>query len=108
MNSLSSKEIGLFKFKESNIDIVEEITKEDYSVSVSETITKIRESMMESFAKNDLTPSDINRVYITGGTGQSPYIQTMLRDVFGADKLSSGEVYQSVINGLAEYALQLK
>lgn len=105
---LSSKESSTFRFQEANIDITEEIHKDPYSESVSETIDKIRNSMMDSFKDNDLGPQDINRVYITGGTGQSPYIQSMLKDVFGVEKISEGQVYQSVINGLAEYAKTMK
>jgi hypothetical chaperone protein len=105
---LSTKESSTFVFKESNIDITEEIDKGSYSDSVAETIEKIKASMMESFEDKSLTPNDIHRVYITGGTGQSPYIQEMLKDVFGEKKISSGEVYQSVINGLAEYAKTLE
>jgi len=101
---LSDSESAEFCFKVSNISIEEVIDRDNYRSSIQETVSKIKESMMESFKKNSLSPSDIGRVYITGGTGQSPYIQEMLRDTFGDQRIFSGEVYQSVINGLAQYA----
>ncbi|EQC45039.1 DnaK domain protein [Bacteriovorax sp. BSW11_IV] len=101
---LSSTPVGHFQFLHPGIKIHEDISEGDYKESISEVVAKIKDSMLESFTQNDLEPKDIQRVYITGGTGQSPYIQEMLRNVFGANKISGGEVFQSVISGLAEFA----
>lgn len=101
---LSSSEIGHFSFIHPGIKIQEEISQESYKESIFEVVNKIKDSMLGSFKQNNLSPENIERVYITGGTGQSPYIQEMLKDVFGAKKISRGEVFQSVISGLAEFA----
>ncbi len=105
---LSSKNCACYTFKQSSINIEEVISEESYRESISPTIEKIKNSMLMAFEHSSLELSDIDKVFITGGTGQSPYIQEMLRNIFGAEKISDGEVFQSVINGLSEYAkLQL-
>lgn len=101
---LSDSPVGHFSFIHRDMKIVEDINETDYRESISEVVEKIKISMLESFKQNNLNPGQINRVYITGGTGQSPYIRQMLIDVFGDSKISGGEVFQSVIMGLSEFA----
>lgn len=106
--ALSSHPEATYHYDYPGIQIKEIISDEIYRESLTPVINKIKDSMMESFEKGKLSPTDIDRVFITGGTGQSPYIKEMLIEVFGKDKIFDGEVFQSVINGLSEYAkLQL-
>lgn len=102
---LSSKQEAIFDFNEFGIKIHETINEAQYQESVSSVISKIKDSLMESFSNSGLTPADIDKVFITGGTGQSPYIRHMLTNIFQETKISDGEVFQSVINGLAKFAL---
>lgn len=102
---LSSKSEAIFDFNEFGIKIHETINEAQYQESVSSVISKIKDSLMESFSNSGLIPEDIDKVFITGGTGQSPYIRQMLTNIFQENKISDGEVFQSVINGLAKFAM---
>lgn len=101
---LSETEDANFKFDEFGIVIHELIQKHEYEISIAPVIEKIKDSLLNAFTNSNLKLSDIDLVYITGGTGQSPYIRAMLKDLFTQDKISDGEVFSSVITGLARYA----
>ena len=60
-------------------------------------------TMMEVFQQSGLGPSQVDQVVLTGGTSQFPLIQKGLADIFGKEKLSEHNIYQSVVNGLAQY-----
>ncbi len=102
--ALSSGPNATYSFQHPGVKINEEIDEDSYRVSIEDVIAKIRLSMLNAFKGSNLKSKDIDKVYITGGTGQSPYIQEMLLSEFGSDKVLSSEVFQSVINGLAEFA----
>ena len=63
--------------------------------------------MMEVFSQSGLKVSDIDQVCLTGGTSQLPKIQERLADIFGKEKIIQYNIYQSVVNGLAQYAKRL-
>jgi molecular chaperone DnaK (HSP70) len=64
------------------------------------------ESMMDVFRQSGLVPTDVDQVVLTGGTSQFPLVKEELARIFGRDKLSEHNIYQSVVNGLAHFALR--
>jgi molecular chaperone DnaK (HSP70) len=62
--------------------------------------------MMEVFHQSGLKPKDVDEVVLTGGTAQFNQIQKSVTDVFGKEKLIEHDIFQSVIGGLSQFALQ--
>ena len=62
-------------------------------------------SMMDVFRQSGLSTTDVDEVVLTGGTSQFPLIRDELKRIFGEGKLLTHDIYQSVVNGLAKYAL---
>ncbi|MBC7537398.1 MAG: Hsp70 family protein [Bacteriovorax sp.] len=97
----------LFDYHYPGIDISEEITKISYQKSITPVIEEIMATMMEVFKQSGLDISAVDQVCLTGGTSQLPKIRESLADIFGKDKLFEYNIYQSVVNGLAQYAKRL-
>jgi hypothetical chaperone protein len=52
-------------------------------------------------------PSELDRVYLTGGTAQVPALIEAVRTRVGAGKLSHVRTFHAVIQGLAHRAREL-
>lgn len=106
--SLCSKDIDphLFEFKHVDIDIQEEIFKGKYNEAMSNVVDEIMNGMMEVFVQSGLSPKDVDEVVLTGGTAQFTQIQKRLIEIFGKEKLIEHDIYQSVVGGLSQYAIQ--
>ncbi|MBA2403617.1 MAG: Hsp70 family protein [Bdellovibrionales bacterium] len=96
-----------FEYTFPGIEILQAVTKPEYEGSVTPTVDDIMSTMMDVFKQSGLTPDDVGEVILTGGTSQFPLIQTRLENVFGHQKLYEHNIYQSVVNGLAQYARKL-
>ncbi len=96
-----------FSFSHVEIDIQEEINRDQYNESMAPIVEQIIEAMMETFTQSSMTPDKVDEVVLTGGTAQFTQIQTRLSQIFGEDKLIEHDIYQSVVGGLSQYALQL-
>lgn len=113
-NEIEKTKIRLGKNAESNfqyefpgISIDQLVTRAGYEESVTQTVDDIMNTMMDVFTQSGLRPGDVDEVILTGGTSQFPMLQQRLEAVFGRDKLLEHNIYQSVVNGLAQYAKKL-
>ncbi|MDD4974345.1 MAG: Hsp70 family protein [Bacteriovorax sp.] len=104
---LGSNDRTIFDYHYPGIDINEEISKNSYQLSITPAVEEIIATMMEVFKQSGLSISDVDQVCLTGGTSQLPKIREFLGNIFGSDKLIEYNVYQSVVNGLAQYAKRL-
>lgn len=105
---LGQEQKAAFQFHYPGILIDETLSKKSYEDSLEQTIDEIISTMMEVFIQSGLTISHVDQVCLTGGTSQLPLLRKRLIDTFGAEKLVEYNVYQSVVNGLAQFARRLK
>lgn len=105
--SSNSSDNHLFKFDHYAVQIEELIERELYDQEMSTIVDEILESMMSVFEQSKLSIEDVDQVVLTGGTAQFSLIQSRLKSLFGADKISKHNIYQSVVEGLSQYALQV-
>lgn len=101
---LGSNAVANFKYSYPGISITETITRQQYQESLIPSVEEIMSSMMEVFKQSGLSVFDVNQVCLTGGTSQLPLIRENLGTIFGNEKLVEYNIYQSVVNGLAQYA----
>lgn len=104
---LGSHAEALFSYRYPGISIDESLTKDSYQGSIDPTIDEIVNTMMEVFQQSGLKTSEINQVCLTGGTSQLPLLRQRLGEIFGKEKLIEYNIYQSVVNGLAQFARRL-
>ncbi|MBC7712322.1 MAG: Hsp70 family protein [Rhizobacter sp.] len=96
-----------FKYVYSSMEIEEVIGKNAYEESINSTVDDIMSTMMEVFKQSGVNVSDVAQVCLTGGTSQLNLIRERLALTFGKEKLVEYNIYQSVVNGLAQYAKRL-
>lgn len=95
-----------FVFRNLGIDIHQLIKAEGFRNSVLPTVDEIMTSMHGVFTQSGLTPSKVDQVVLTGGSSQFPLLREKLTLVFGPAKLREHDIYESVVNGLAQFALR--
>lgn len=97
----------LFKYLYPGISIEEMIAKSSYETSLTLVVDDIMASMMEVFKQSGISTDRVHQVCLTGGTSQLNLIRQKLSETFGSEKLIEYNVYQSVVNGLAQFAKRL-
>ncbi len=102
--ALGKKESELFTYSFLDMAVEQLIVAEKYQKSVTPTVEEVMATMMDVFTQSGLKISDVDQVCLTGGTSQLPLIREQLKSVFGAEKLIEHNIYQSVVNGLAQFA----
>lgn len=96
-----------FHYTYPGIAIDELITEVPFRQSLTPLVEDIMSSLREVFTQSGLGFGDIHQVCLTGGTSQLPLIREKLGELFGKEKLVNYNIYQSVVNGLAQYAKKL-
>lgn len=104
--NLASHSEYKYHFKFIDLIIEELIQKEKYQEAIAPTLEIITGSMLSVFEQAGLRPQDVSQVCLTGGTSQLPAIKDYFRNLFGEDRITEYNIYQSVVNGLAQYALK--
>lgn len=95
---------SLFHYQFPGILIDQPVSKAGYDESVTDSVDEIMKTMMDVFTQSNLQAKDVDEVILTGGTSQFPMIQARLESFFGKEKLLEHNIYQSVVNGLAQFA----
>lgn len=98
---LSEKEHEHITFHQSIIHCSEKITRTEFEKIVASKIEKIHACLNNFLADMNVRDSEINSVFLTGGTAYVPYIRNLLKKKFGADKIRQGDAFISVASGLA-------
>ena len=74
---------------------VQQLSREDFHNLIKPFIEKTRKLVMKALRETytgSLTPDDINRVLLEGGSSQMPWVREMLLDIFGDEsKIYSSE-----------------
>lgn len=104
--SLGKDSQALFSFSFLDMLIEQEVLAQEYRQSVTPTVEEVMASMMDVFRQSGLKVTDVDIVCLTGGTSQFPLIKENLKSIFGSEKLLEHNIYQSVVNGLAQFALR--
>lgn len=106
--SLGKKESALFSYSFLDLAVEQMVEAKKYQDSVTPTIDEVMATMMDVFTQSGLKVTDVDQVCLTGGTSQFPLIREQLRAIFGPEKLIEHNIYQSVVNGLAQFASKQK
>lgn len=106
--SLGKETSSNFHYAFLDLDVEQDVTAAGYRISVRPTVQEVMDTMMDVFKQSNLKPEQVDEVVMTGGTSQFPLIREELNKIFGKEKLSEHNIYQSVVNGLAQYALRLE
>lgn len=98
--TLSDLEQATISFTERDLCISEEIGKLEFETINQDNFQQIADCIDDVVARSGLLPTQIDSVFLTGGTSRIPYIQSLFAQRFGREKLESRDAFTSVVHGL--------
>jgi hypothetical chaperone protein len=81
--------------------IDEVVTRQAFEAWIAEDLEEIDAAVNRALSKANLKPTDIDKVFLTGGSSFVPAVQTRFVDRFGRDKVETGDQLLSIAYGLA-------
>jgi len=99
---LTQSDTAAFKFNQYDIDFEEILSVEEFESEIIPVELQRIEAYLDAFMqKNKLDYSTIDSVFMTGGTSMVRPLRKMIHQKIGADKVKSGDNFNSVAMGLA-------
>jgi hypothetical chaperone protein len=102
---LSSADHAMFSFNREGIRIEADVSRRDFESWIAPDLIRITEAMESAVTKAGVALSDIDAVFMTGGTSFVPAVQHLFQSRFSQERIHVGDAFQSVASGLALYAL---
>ncbi len=97
---LSEKKQSHISFKEYDICIDELLSREEFEGFISDKVASLNACIDSTLAKANLSCSDIDVVFLTGGSSYIPLIREIFETRIGKDKIRSADAFTSVAYGL--------
>lgn len=98
---LSSAETAEFRFIDGTLELRKPVLRAEFEGWIGEDLAAIEGCVESLFAKTGVSHSDVDRVFLTGGTSFVPAVRGIFERRFGAERVRSGNEFTSVARGLA-------
>ena len=99
--ALSRQERAEFRFAAGSIEIVREVARSEFESWIAPELAQIETAVDAALADAGLTPGQIDRVFLTGGSSLVPAVRDIFRRRFPAERIESGAELESIATGLA-------
>ncbi len=97
---LSHNDESRIYFNDYDICIDELLTKLDFEAFIAEKVSAINTCIDATLKSANLTPKDIDVVFLTGGSSYIPLIRELFEKRIGPDKIRIADAFTSVAYGL--------
>ncbi len=98
---LSLEESGNFVFEDFTVQMRGKVKRPTFERWIDEDLQKICGCVDRLMTGTSTSVSDVDRVFLTGGSSLVPAVRSIFETRFGSDKISSGSEFTSVAKGLA-------
>ena len=98
---LSDVPFAAIAFTGTDIDIWQPVTRTQFASATSAEWRRIREAVIDVIARSGLEPLQIDAVVRTGGSSSIPASQSLLAELFGAEKVVEEDLFLGVTAGLS-------
>jgi hypothetical chaperone protein len=98
---LSRAETAVLRFTHSGFTIDETITRQDFEHWIAPDIARIDATVQVALTEAGLRENEVDHVFLTGGTSLVPAVRDLFVRRFGADRITGGNEFVSVAEGLA-------
>lgn len=99
--ALSGEERAEFRFSGGGVDIAAEVRREQLEGWIAEDLRRIEVALDAALTRARLEASEIDRVFLTGGSSLIPAIRAVFHRRFGEDRIATGGELTSIAHGLA-------
>lgn len=103
---LTDKELAAFVFSQSTVQMEDSLERWQFESWIQEDIQTIAACIRSLLDQCGVKHTDIDSIFLTGGSSFVPVVRRFFSRTFGADKLHSGEELTTVARGLALRALE--
>jgi len=105
--ALSSADHATFSFHAEELSVEAEVSRADFEAWIAPELEALTTCLDGLLADIGLDASDVDTVFLTGGTALVPAVRDIFASRFGDDRLRTGDFLASVASGLARYAARL-
>jgi hypothetical chaperone protein len=98
---LTEKELASFLFSQSIVRLEDSLERWQFESWIQDDIQNIAACVRSLLDQCNVKPTDIDSIFLTGGSSFVPVIRRFFSRTFGANKLRSGEELTTVAKGLA-------
>ncbi|HVF18274.1 MAG TPA: Hsp70 family protein, partial [Steroidobacteraceae bacterium] len=99
--ALTSSPTARLTFKAGPIEIDRTVARQEFESWIAEDLAKIESTANDAIRVAGVSPHEITRVFMTGGSALVPAVRELFAKKFGAEKLVGGDEFSSVAQGLA-------
>jgi hypothetical chaperone protein len=99
--ALSEAPQAHFHFASDDLVIEADVTRTDFERWIAPDIARIEATVDRALASAAVTPEQIDRVFLTGGSSLIPAIRAIFERRFGSARLATGGELTSIAHGLA-------
>jgi hypothetical chaperone protein len=99
--TLSAETEAVFRFEAGEVRIEKPVRRADFDAWIAPELGAIAAAADEAIARAGVAPTDIDKVFLTGGSSFVPAVRQLFADRFGEAKLESGGELVSIATGLA-------
>lgn len=103
---LSARETAQFVFNAPGISLSTVVTRNEFENWIAEEVGAITSCLDGLLASTGISPSVVDRVFLTGGSSFVPAIRRIFELRFGTEKIAGGSEFTSVASGLALRSLE--
>ena len=104
--ALSRDEAAEFHFRGPGFEIRATVTRAQFESWIAPELEAIEEALDDVLANASIAATDVDRVFLTGGTSFVPAVRRIFERRFGADIVETGNEFVSIANGLATIGLR--
>jgi len=98
---LSESPGATFRFSGAGIEIDADVTRADFEAWIADDLARIEATVDAALVASGVANSDIDRVFMTGGSSLIPAVHGIFARRFGADRVAVGGELTSIAQGLA-------
>jgi hypothetical chaperone protein len=103
---LSSADQAEFRFSSEGVQIAAEVRRSDFEQWIAEDLWRIEAALDAALARGNTPATEIDRVFLTGGSSLIPAVRAMFERRFGPHRIATGGELTSIAHGLALIGLQ--
>ncbi len=102
---LSSSEVTELRFPPLGLQVT--LRRSAFEAMIRPELDLVRQAITRALDEANVTPKDVGRVLLTGGSAYIPAFREDLAATFGADRLEQKDAFTAVVYGLGVRAQQL-
>ena len=99
--ALSVEDHAEFSFKAGSISLVGGVKRAQFEGWIAPELARIEGAVDAALADADLTPAQIDRVFLTGGSSLVPAVRAIFHRRFDPSRIETGAELESIASGLA-------